>query len=113
MKGETMKYVLLIQSFGPEAWERFSEDEKTAIYGEYKAIADTPGVTPGALLQPAGTATTVRVQDGRPVTADGPLREAVGGYLLFEGGGLDAAIALASRIPQARRGGAVEVRPVM
>jgi hypothetical protein len=74
-----------------------------------------PWVATGCLsrLQPAGTATTVRVQDGRPVTTDGPLREAVGGYLLFEGDGLDAAIALASRIPQARRGGAVEVRPVM
>jgi hypothetical protein len=61
MKGETMKYVLLIQSFGPEAWERFSEDEKTAINGEYKAIADTPV---GA-LQVAGETVAIGTLEGR------------------------------------------------
>jgi hypothetical protein len=96
--------------------ERFSEDEKAAIYGEYKAIAETPGVSPGLLLQPAEMATTVRMQDGKTLTTDGPfvaVKEAVGGYLVFEGDDLDAAIELVARIPPVSRGGAVEVRPIM
>ena len=61
------------------------------------------------------TATTVRVQDGRTLTTDGPfvsVKEALGGYLFFEADDLDAAIELASRIPAARLGGAIEVRPL-
>lgn len=61
-------------------------------------------------------ATTVRVEDGRTLTTDGPfveLKEAIAGYLLFEAAGLDAAIQLASRIPAARMGGAIEVRPIV
>ena len=60
-------------------------------------------------------ATTVRVQDGKTLTTDGPfvaIKEALGGYLVFEADDLDAAIELASRIPAARLGGAVEVRPI-
>jgi hypothetical protein len=110
-----MRYLLLIQHFDPALWERLSTDEKASIYAEFRAIADTPGVTPGLLLEPAGTATTVRMQDGKPLITDGPfvaVKEALGGYLVFEGE-LDAAIELAARIPQVRRGGAVEVRRVM
>ena len=62
------------------------------------------------------TATTVRVEDGRTLTTDGPfvaVKEALGGYLLFEADDLDAAIELAARIPAARLGGAVEVRPIV
>jgi hypothetical protein len=111
-----MKYLLLIQNFDPGVWERFSEDEKAAIYSEFQSIADTPGVTPGLLLQPAETATTVQMEDGKTLVTDGPfvaVKEAVGGYLVFEGEDLDAAIELARRIPQVRRGGAVEVRPAL
>ncbi len=117
-----MKYMLLIHQgdaptpYSPEEWERLSEDEQKAIYGAYKAINETPGVSPGLQLQPAETATTVRVQDGKMLTTDGPfvaIKEALGGYLVFEADDLDAAIELASRIPAARMGGAVEVRPVV
>ncbi len=97
-------------------FESLSEDEQKAIYGAYKAINETPGVSPGLQLQPAEMATTVRVQDGKTLTTDGPFvatKEALGGYLLFETDDLDAAIELASRIPAARMGGAVEVRPVV
>jgi hypothetical protein len=115
-----MKYMLLIHQGatplpGSDAWERLSEDEKGAIYGAYKAIGETPGVSPGLQLQPPETATTVRVQDGRTLTTDGPfveMKEAIGGYLLFEADDLDAAIELAARIPAARLGGAIEVRPI-
>ena len=67
-------------------------------------------------MQPPEAATTVRVQDGKTLTTDGPfvaVKEALGGYLFFEADNLDAAIELASRIPSARMGGAVEVRPVV
>jgi hypothetical protein len=62
------------------------------------------------------TATTVRVEDGRTLTTDGPfvaVKEALGGYLFFEADDLDAAIELAARVPAASMGGAVEVRPVV
>ncbi len=62
------------------------------------------------------TATTVRVEDGETLTTDGPFvatKEALGGYLVFEADDLDAAIELAARIPAARLGGAIEVRPVV
>ena len=111
-----MKYLLLIQHFDPTVWERFSDEEKAAIYTEFQAIADMPGVTPGLLIQPAEMATTVRMQDGKTLTTDGPfvaVKEALGGYLVFEGENLDAALDLAARIPHVRRGGAVEVRPAM
>jgi hypothetical protein len=117
-----MKYMLLIHQgdaptpYAADEWGRLSEDEKNAIYGAYKAINETPGVSPGVQLQPAETATTVQVQDGKTLTTDGPFvatKEALGGYLLFEADDLDAAIELAARIPAARMGGAVEVRPVV
>jgi hypothetical protein len=56
------------------------------------------------------------VQNGQPLTTDGPFpetKEELGGYYLFEADDLDAAIEVAARIPAARFGGAVEVRPVM
>jgi hypothetical protein len=111
-----VKYVLLIQHLDPEMWERLSVEEKAAIFDEFKGIAETPGVSPGLLLQPAEMATTVRMNDGKMLTTDGPfatVKEALGGYLVYEADDLDAAIELAARIPQVSRGGAVEVRPVM
>ena len=113
-----MKYVMLIYS-GGEAWEqynRLSEEEQTAVSGEYFAIAEEPGTIGGEQLQPADTATTVRVEDGRTLTTDGPFaetKEALGGFYLFEADDLDRAIDIASRIPAARMGGAIEVRPVV
>jgi hypothetical protein len=115
-----MKYMLFIQQGDAplpqsEEWGRLSEDEQKAVYSDYQAINETPGVTTGLWLQPPAAATTVRVQDGSTVTTDGPfvaLKDAVNGYLVFEAEDLDAAVQLASRIPQARMGGAVEVRPI-
>ena len=116
-----MKYMLLIHQgdaptpYDADEWERLSEDEQKAIYDAYKGINETPGVSPGLQLQPSETATTVRVQDGKTLTTDGPFveaKEALGGYLIYEGDDLDAAIELAARIPAARLGGAIEVRPI-
>src|SRR6266508_6490938 len=116
-----MKYMLLIHQGdtptpGSDAWERLSEDEQKTIYADYQGINETPGVSPGVWMQPPETATTVRVQEGKTLTTDGPfvaIKEALGGYLFFEADDLDAAIELAARIPPARLGGAVEVRPIV
>jgi len=110
-----VKYALLIYSNDAE-WDSLSDDEQKAIYGEYFAVSETAGVVGGQELQPADTATTVRVENGSTLTTDGPFaetKEALGGFFLFEADDIDAAIEVASRIPAARRGGAVEVRPVV
>jgi hypothetical protein len=116
-----MKYMLLIHQGatptpGSDEWETLSDDEKGAVYAAYKALNETPGFTPGQQMQGPETATTVRVQDGRTLTTDGPfveIKEAIGGYCFFEADDLDAAIELASRIPAAGMGGAIEVRPIV
>ena len=116
-----MKYMLMIHQgttptpLDPEAWATLSQDEQQAVYAAYKQVNETPGVTPGLGLAAPDTATTVRVQNGQTLTTDGPFvetKEALGGYLFFEADDLDAAIELAARIPAARLGGAIEVRPI-
>jgi hypothetical protein len=116
-----MKYLLLIQQgdaptpYDEEAWGRLTEDERNEIVSAYQEINQIPGVTPGVQMQPPQTATTVRVEDGTTLTTDGPfvaLKEALGGYFVLEADDLDAAIEIASRVPAARQGGAVEVRPI-
>jgi hypothetical protein len=116
-----MKYMLIInQGTTPtpqtDGWDRLSDEEKRQIADDYKAVSSTSGVTPGEWLSPPETATTVRVEDGKTLTTDGPFvetKEAIGGYLMFEAEDLDAAIELAARIPAARLGGAIEVRPIV
>ena len=117
-----MKYVLLIHQGsaavpGSDEWEKLSADEQKQVYTDYQAINQTPGVTPNDLrLDSPETATTVRAEGGETLTTDGPfvsVKEALGGWLTYEGDDLDAAIELAARIPAARMGGAIEIRPVV
>jgi hypothetical protein len=115
-----MKYMLLIHQGdtpvpGAAEWDRLSEEEQKAVSADYQAINQTPGVTPGAWMEPPEMATTIRVENGETLTTDGPfvaVKEALGGYLFFEAEDLDAAIELAARIPAARMGGGVEIRPL-
>ena len=115
-----MKYMMLIYQGStptpddPEAWATLSEAEQQAVYRDYQALNETPGMTPGLPMAAPDTATTVRVQDGRTLTTDGPfaeLKEAVGGFFTLEAEDLDAAIEVAARVPAARLGGAIEIRP--
>jgi hypothetical protein len=110
-----MKYALLI-NVAPDGTDGMSDSEREAVTAEYFAISDSPGVFGGAQLQPPETATTVRVQDGNTLTTDGPFantKEVFGGYFLLDADDIDKAIELAARIPAARLGGSVEVRPIV
>jgi hypothetical protein len=78
-------------------------------------VSESPYVIGGHQLQPADTATTVRVQDGKTLTTDGPFaetKEVLGGLFVVEADDIDTALALAERIP-ATRNGSVEVRPIV
>jgi hypothetical protein len=115
-----MKYMLLIHQGdtplpGTPEWDNLSEEERNQVSADYQAINQTAGVTPGEWLAPPENSTTVRVEGGETLVTDGPFvsaKEALGGYLFLEADDLDAAIELAARIPAARMGGAIEVRPL-
>jgi hypothetical protein len=112
-----MRYVL--QVYFSDAQDRLAQlpdDERRAIVNEYIAFFQAPEIQDGNQLQPPVTATTVRVRDGKPLTTDGPFAEtseSLGGYYLVEADDISAAIELAARIPAARMGGAIEIRPVV
>ncbi len=109
-----MKYALLI--YGSPEVRDMPEDQLKSVVGEYEAIFDAPGVLDGMQLQGTESATTVRVEKGEALLSDGPFvdaKEYLGGIFLLEADNLDAATALAARVPAARMGGAVEVRPIV
>jgi hypothetical protein len=112
-----MKYALLIYSGpAPDAFETLPEEEQRAVLGEYMALTQEPGVVASDQLQPADTATTVRVDGGQTLTTDGPFadtKEVLGGFYILEADDIDRALELAARIPAARMGGAIEVRPIV
>ncbi len=113
-----MRYLLLI--YGNEAdFAAIPEAEKGKIFQEYmdytNRINRDGNYIAGEALQPASTATTVRLRDGKTLTTDGPFaetREQLGGFYMVEAKNLDEAIALATGIPAVRRG-SIEVRPIM
>jgi hypothetical protein len=99
-------------------WDAFSAEQKEAAYEQYRVFADEGGkagvMVGGAELASTRDATTVRVRDGETLVTDGPyaeVKEALGGYFLFECETMDEAIEYAAKIPGAEHG-AVEVRPV-
>ena len=112
-----MKYLLQIYSDRAfEKYESLSAEQQEAITAEYYALRDVRGVVGSARLQPVETATTVQVQNGETLLTDGPFvdaKEHLGGFYLVEADDLDGALELAARIPAARMGGAIEVRPLV
>jgi hypothetical protein len=111
-----MKYALLIYEPAPGSHEVLPKEQYEAMFAEYVALSDDPRYLGGTQLQPVKTATTVRVQGGQTLTTDGPFaetKEVFGGYCVFDADNLEDAIELAARMPAARIGGAVEVRPVV
>jgi hypothetical protein len=112
-----MKYMLLIYH-EEQAWNSYTDDERQQIYREYRELIQelqSKGqYLAGEKLQPATTASSVRVRNGKPMVTDGPFaetREQLGGFFLIEAKDLDEANSIAGRIPSARTG-AIEVRPV-
>ena len=106
-----MKYALLIYTPADE-----SAGVDPDVTAEYMALSAEPTCIAGGQLQPVTTATTIRVQGGETLTTDGPFadtKEVFGGYYIFEVDDLDSAVELAARIPAARLGGSVEVRPLV
>ena len=110
-----MKYVMLIfQGTAQERQAALPEEERKQVYADYQGINEMPGVTSVPPMGLPDNATTVRVEDGRPVITDGPfvgVAGAVAGLFILEAADLDAAIEVAARVPAARFGGAVEIRP--
>ena len=112
-----MQYLMMIYSNEAE-YAKIDAATSQKILGEYGAftqsIIQSGNFKAGDRLQPTSTATTVRIRDGKTLTTDGPFaetREQLGGYYLVEAKDLDAALAIAARIPGARHG-SIEVRPV-
>jgi len=113
-----MKYVLLIYHGpnptlpGTDRWNALTPAEQKAVYAEYAELNKTVGNAPGLPLGLADAARTVQVLDGKPHVKDGTyLSESVAGYSVLEAESIEAAITLAARVPAARLGGAVEIRP--
>lgn len=110
-----MKYMLLIyldeQSLSEvERQDCYAESTQLAhqLHSNGQYLAANP-------LHPTSMATSVRVRDGKRLVTDGPFAETheqLGGYFLIEAKDLDEAIAVAAKIPMARKG-TVEVRPVI
>ena len=112
-----MRYLMQIyQGSALDVQSRLPEEEQQRVWADYAALNETPGVTPGQWLAPPEQATTVRVDGDETLCTDGPfaeIKESLGGYFLLEADDLAAAIEIASRVPAARYGGAVEVRPLV
>ena len=112
-----MKYMLQVRFNGADTViGRLPAEEQQNVRAEFEAIRQSPGVLDGNQLQAARTAATVRVDGGQTRVTEGPAVEAgtpLDGYYIYDGPDLDAAVALAARIPAARFGGTVEVRPMM
>jgi hypothetical protein len=112
-----MKFVLLVYQGstplpGSDRWQALSESEQKAIYADYAELNKTEGIAPGLPLGLPDAARTVQVRNGKIHVRNGTyLAEGVGGFSVYEAESMDAAIALAARIPAARLGGAVEIRP--
>ncbi|HWH05308.1 MAG TPA: YciI family protein [Gaiellaceae bacterium] len=108
-----MRYLALIYG-EEERWDALSAQEQQAEMEDYVALSNEAASVGGAELQPVATATTVRTRGHETQITDGPFadtKEVLGGFYVFECDSIDAACALAARIPAARHG-AVEVRPV-
>jgi len=109
-----MDYALLI--YVPEAWAEMSEEERAALYDEYAKLRETPGFLGGAELAPVDSAVTVRVKGEETLATDGPFadtKEIFGGYYLFSADDIETVVDIAAKMPAARIGGSVEVRPIL
>ena len=109
-----MQYALLIYD-RPGTYDELPDREREAVFGEYFAISNEASVVGGAQLEPAETATTIRVKDGETLATDGPfaeVKEYLAGFYLVECDSMERAVEIAGRVPEAELG-LIEVRPVL
>jgi hypothetical protein len=108
-----MKYALLVYDV-PAAWTDVTDEQMGGLMQEYQAVSrESVG---GERLQPVHAAKTVRVANGDTLVTDGPFaetKEQLGGFYIVDAASEQKALDLAARIPSARMGGAIEVRPIM
>jgi hypothetical protein len=110
-----MQFMLLVYD-DAKAWPELSEEETNAIYAEYRAVSEDKATKQSAQLQRPEAAKTVRVKSVETLVTDGPFaetKETLGGYYVVEADSFDDALKLAAKIPSARLGGSIEVRPIM
>ena len=113
-----MRYLLLIytqEQAEVEATAAEQEAVMEAYFAFSKEVREAGAMLGGEALQPTATATTVRVREGKTLTADGPFaetKEQLGGYYMLECPNLDEAIEWAAKIPGASHG-SVEIRPLV
>jgi hypothetical protein len=111
-----MQYALLIYRREDDS-DGMSDEEQKSISAEYMAIRDDPRVVGGAALYPNESATILRLgEGGEALITDGPYadtKEVLGGFYLMQADDIDAALEIAARIPAARLGGTIEVRPIV
>ena len=110
-----MKYMLLVYD-DPANWADITEEQMKGLYAEYAAVSNDPATIDSAQLAPTDTAKTVRIRNGETLATDGPFaetKEHLGGYYLVDADSIEDAVDLAAKIPSARLGGSVEVRPVV
>ena len=110
-----MKYMLLIYS-NEDSWtdaeKQHCFEESTELTHELRNKGQFLGASP---LHPISTATSVRIRGGKRLVTDGPFAETheqLGGYFLLDVRDLDEAIAIAARVPAAKKG-TVEIRPIL
>lgn len=112
-----MKFLLQIRFNGADkVIGALSAGEQQKVTDEFIAVRQSPGVLDGNQLQAASQAATVRVKNGQTQVTMGPATEAgseLDGYYVYDAPDLDAAVAFAARVPVARFGGTVEVRPML
>jgi hypothetical protein len=117
-KEQPMQFVLIIYHGssplpGSPGWKLLAETEQQRMYADYAAINQEPGITLRLPPLAPNKATTVQLRDGKVESKSTPyLSESVGGAFVLDAESIQSAIALAARIPQARMGGAVEIRAV-
>jgi hypothetical protein len=109
-----MRYVLFVHDTS-DSLDLLTPEEKQRVYDEYIAVSALPGLV-GHRLQPPDTATTLRISDGKPLTASGPPDRSglhLAGFYLLDTDDREQALDVAARIPAARLGGAIQVQPLV
>jgi hypothetical protein len=115
-----MRYMFLVYSRETEMAEGTAEDMERLKAAHWAVMDETKkrGIFLAAEpLHPTATATTIRIEGGKPLITDGPFaetKEQLAGYYILDCKDLDEAIAWAAKIPTACKGGkgCIEIRPI-